>query len=97
MTEGILILSDGTLIVHTEKQAEIKRVLVMDEKYCSLFYPDEEPVDEPPVVGVYRDCTNVKWDCEDCKYDCYTANDYPCRMCMGDYFNAFEPKEGWKS
>lgn len=52
---------------------------------------------EPPIVGIYRNCTDIKWCCEDCKHDNCESNEYPCRMCVGDCFNAFEPKEGWES
>lgn len=98
MINELKILEDGTLIVKTDQYDNVKRVLVEDGTNGTLYYADTfsyHPVKEPPVVGIFRNCSGIRWDCEDCKFDNRTANDYPCRMCTGDTFNAFEPMEGW--
>lgn len=98
MINELKILEDGTLIVKTDQYDNVKRVLVEDGTNGTLYYADTfsyHPVKEPPVVGVYRNCSDISWCCEDCKYDSLSSNDYPCRMCTGDTFNAFEPMEGW--
>lgn len=98
MINELKILEDGTLIVKTDQCQNVKRVLVEDGTNGTLYYTDTfsyRLVKEPPVVGIYRNCSGIRWDCENCKFDNRTANDYPCRMCTGDTFNAFEPMEGW--
>lgn len=92
------ILEDGTLIVKTDQYDNVKRVLVKNGTNGTLYYADTfsyHPVKEPPVVGIYRNCSDISWCCEDCKYDNLSAIEYPCRMCTSDTFNAFEPIEGW--